>query len=262
MLGNDFFRRLYIQVSRYLFGRKFLRVMDGPLEGYLWSTACSYEYILGNYEDPLTVKTFLSWLNPETTFYDLGGNAGFYALLANRYISQGKIYSFEPIPAAQELFQQHVKLNTVQIRHQNIRLLPYALSDSEKQVAFSNDASRQDGNTYIQESSVFNHAEQYLTIPCYSVDGLLKLEYNKPDVIKIDVEGAEYDVLKGAMDTLRTYKPNLLLATHDCHLPGVKDKCITLLEELGYQLTHTGGHNKNLPGLDDYIAIHKTKLHS
>jgi hypothetical protein len=62
------------------------------------------------------------------------------------------------------------------------------------------------------------------------------------------------------MDTLRTYKPNLLLATHDCHLPGVKDKCITLLEELGYQLTHTGGHNKKLPGLDDYIAVHESRF--
>ena len=60
-----------------------------------------------------------------------------------------------------------------------------------------------------------------LPFPAIRLDGLLKLQYNKPDVIKIDVEGGA-DVLKGAMDTLRTYKPNLLLATHDCHLPSVK----------------------------------------
>lgn len=234
--------------------------MSGPLKGYLWSTNSSYEYILGNYEDPVTVQTFLSWLRPETTFYDLGGNAGYYALLANKVIRTGMIYSFEPIPAAQQVFQQHVKRNARFIVQPNIRLLPYALSDSEKQVAFSNDALRQEGNTYIQGSSVYNNAEDYLTIPCYSVDGLLQLQYNQPDVIKIDVEGAEYDVLKGAVNTLREYKPNILLATHDCHLPGVQEKCVHFLQELGYRLTHTGGHNKQLPGLDDYIAVHETKL--
>ncbi len=236
--------------------------MSGPLKGYLWSTASSYEYILGNYEDPETVKTFLSWLHPETTFYDLGGNAGFYALLASKVISRGKIYSFEPIPGAQEIFQKHMKLNERFIVHHNIRLLPYALSDSEKQVAFSNDAMRQEGNTYIKESDVYHNAEDYLTIPCYSVDGLLQLKYDKPDIIKIDVEGAEYDVLKGAINTLKQYRPHILLATHDCHLPGVKDKCVQLLKDMGYRLVHTGTYNKHIPGLDDYIAIHETKLNN
>ena len=146
------------------------------------------------------------------------------------------------------------------ISNNSIRLLPYALSDSEKQVEFSNDRVQKEGNTYITGSSVFSNAEDFLTIPCYSVDGLLKLKYDKPDVIKIDVEGAEYDVLKGAINTLQKYKPNILLATHDCHLPGVKDKCVQLLQQLGYRLLHTGNYNKKLAGLDDYIAVHESRL--
>lgn len=260
MLQNDFFKRGYIKLSRYLLQRRFMPVMKGPLKGYAWSTASSYEYLLGNYEDPETIKTFLSWLKPDSVFYDLGGNAGFYSLLANRVISTGRIYSFEPSPAAQEVFQQHVKRNSRFIQHQNIRLLPYALSDAEKQVEFSNDSLQQDGNTYITASPVFDNAEGFLTIPCYSVDGLLTLKYDKPDVIKIDVEGAELDVLKGAIQTLQQYKPNILLATHDCHLPGVKDKCVAFLQQLGYRLTHTGNHNKQLVGLDDYIAVHESRL--
>ncbi|HRI26274.1 MAG TPA: FkbM family methyltransferase [Ferruginibacter sp.] len=259
MQASAFFKRVYIKLSRYLFGKRFLPVMEGPLKGYLWSTASSYEYILGNYEDPETIKTFLSWLKPGTVFYDLGANAGFYALLANRFISTGRIYSFEPSPAAQEIFQQHVKRNQSFISHDNIRLLPYALSDAEKQVEFSNDELRKEGNTYITGSSVFSHADKYLTVPCYSIDGLLKLDYDKPDIIKIDVEGAEYDVLQGALETLKKYKPNLLLATHDYHLPGVKNKCVQLLQQLGYHLIHTGGYNKHLPGLDDYIAVHESR---
>ena len=220
--------------------------MSGPLKGYRWSTASSYEYILGNYEDSRTIDTFLSWLKPGSIFYDLGANAGFY--------------SFEPIPAVQERFQQHVKPNGQFIAHDNIRLLPYALSDTEKQVVFSNDPLQHDGNTYIGGSPVYNKAGTYLTVPCYSLDGLMKLEYSKPDVIKIDVEGAEYDVLKGAVDTLQQYKPNILLATHDCYVEGISGKCVAFLQQLGYQLTHTGGHNKQLAGLDDYIAVHKSRF--
>ena len=57
MLGNDFLGGCTSR-SAAILRQKILRVMDPLSEGYLWSTACSAEYILGNYEDPLTVKTF------------------------------------------------------------------------------------------------------------------------------------------------------------------------------------------------------------
>ncbi|MEI9956355.1 MAG: hypothetical protein WDM90_08655 [Ferruginibacter sp.] len=50
------------------------------------------------------------------------------------------------------------------------------------------------------------------------------------------------------------------MATHNCIVPGIKEKCITYLQDLNYVLMHTGYHNKTIDGLDDYIAIHKEKL--
>ena len=84
--------------------------------------------------------------------------------------------------------------------------------------------------------------------------------YPAPNVIKIDIEGAEYDALIGATNTLIKYKPNLLLATHNCKVPGVKEKCLAYLKELGYTLEHTGYQNRAIAGLDDYIAIHRDNL--
>jgi len=259
MLQDHLIARLYIKTARYLFGQKFMKVMAGPLRGYRWTTRSSYEYIIGNYEDPAVLETFCSWLKPNTVFYDLGGNVGFYAILANRFITEGKIYSFEPLPAVRAVFEKHLAINQKLLINNNISILPFAIADEEREISFSNNAKQQDGNTYIKGSSVYAAAKDIIWVKAFPIDGLLQKGYEPPDIIKIDVEGAEYDVLCGAVNTLQQYKPNILLATHDCHLPGVKDKCIDLLQELGYIIKHTGHYNKQVEGLDDYIAVHPVK---
>ena len=260
MLQKDFFKRWYIKIARYIFRQHFLPVMAGPLEGFRWSTSSPYEYILGSYEDPKTQQQLLSWLKPGTVFYDIGSNVGFHALLAGRVMSNGTIYAFEPIPAVREILEQHISLNKKMISGSHIRVLPVAIADREKEVEFSNDLSHRDGNTYIPGSYVFAGTQNKIKVQCHSIDGLIEQGYKIPGIIKIDVEGAEYDVLLGAKNTLQQYCPHILLATHDCHLPGVQKKCVQLLEEMGYHVQHTGTHNKHMAGLDDYIATHKSKF--
>lgn len=234
--------------------------MAGPLKGYLWSTSSSYDYILGQYENAETMRTFLSWIKPDSVFYDIGSNVGFHALTANRLIQNGKIYAFEPMPAVRAIFEKHISLNHKLISNHKISVLPIAISNEEKQVEFSNDANHSDGNTYIKDSNVFKAAKNKITVQCRSIDGLIKQGYEKPNILKIDVEGAEYDVLQGAIEALQNDHPYILLATHDCHLPGVQQKCVEFLTGLGYHVQHTGKYNKHMDGLDDYIAIHKSKL--
>ena len=250
---------LLIKINRYLLKRKFMAVFGGPLKNYRWSTAYNYEYITGDYEDREIMDTFSSWLTPETVLYDLGANVGYYAFMANRYISKGKIYSFEPLPANIEVFNAHLQLNKGKMSHNSIELLPYAVADTDKEVVFSNNDKAIEGNTYI-DSVMHTDSSKNLVVKCFSIDSLLDHGYKKPDVMKIDVEGAEYDVLRGAEKTLRSFTPNILLATHDCHLPGVQKQCVDFLQNLGYELTKLKSHNKAIAGLDDYIAIHRNKV--
>ena len=254
------FKLWIIKIYRYIFRQKFLPVTAGPLKGYLWSTSASYDYILGEYENPATMIYFLAWLKSDSVYYDIGSNIGFHALTANKSITTGKIYAFEPIPATRNLFKKHIGLNSKLMTGNRITLLPFAISDKEKKIEFSDNPARRDGNTYIKESPVFLETKNKITVQCKSIDELLMEGYEKPDIIKIDVEGAEYDVLLGMKNTLQLYKPHILLATHDCHLPGVQEKCVNFLKELGYHLQHTGSYHKYIEGLDDYIAIHKSKL--
>jgi len=233
--------------------------MDGPLKGFLWSTSSSYDYILGAYEDPVTLNKFISWLKPGTVFYDVGANVGYHSLVANSIIQAGTIYAFEPMPFVRAIFERHIQLNSSLIGENKIYLLPMAISNEAKEVEFSNDPTHRDGNTYIHESYVFKGTEDTIIVQCQSIDGLIAAGYKRPHIIKIDVEGAEYDVLLGAKNTLQQYQPHILLATHDCHLPGVQKKCVDLLQGLGYDVQHTGNYHKYIDGLDDYIAIHKSR---
>ena len=256
---KKFLRFSVIKFNRYLLHKPFIQIFSGRLKGYLWHTASNYDYIVGEYEDPVILDIFLSWFQPDSVFYDVGANIGYYSFLAEQKITSGTIYSFEPMPRNLALFQQHLHLNKDKIKEGLIELHPFAISDFEKEVFFSNDPVAVEGNTYIEMSNKFKNNVDTLKIKCHAIDELVKKGFKPPQVIKIDVEGAEYDVLIGAAGTIQRYKPKILLATHDGHFPGIKDKCIALLQSFGYQLKHTGYFNKHLAGHDDYIAIYGHK---
>jgi FkbM family methyltransferase len=260
MSKKNLIKRWLIKIHRYILGTRFLPVMAGPLKGYLWSTGSSYDYIFGAYENPDTLKLFLKWLKPDTVFYDIGANVGFYSLTANTVINNGVIYAFEPMPLVRGIFEKHIELNKKLMPGNNINVFPFAVSDREGVVEFSNDSGYRDGNTYIKDSYVFLASDQKIKVACQSVDGFVEQGHKIPDIIKIDVEGAEFDVLLGAKKTLERFQPKIILSTHNCHLPGVQQKCVNFLKELGYRLQYMGNYNETMPGLDDYIAIHKTKI--
>jgi FkbM family methyltransferase len=249
----------YIKINRYIFKRKFLKIFAGPLKGYKWNTSSNYDYITGRYEDGETQQEISEWFKPESVFYDLGANVGYYSFFANQFISSGVIYAFEPIPVNAAIFQSHLKLNSKKIKNQNIQLLPFAVSDKEQTVIFTNNSNLAEGNTYVK-SSLHGTPSGTLEVKSYSIDSLVENGYRIPDIIKIDVEGAEYDVLLGAVKTLEQYKPKLLLATHDCHVPGIKDRCVQFLETRGYVLTHLDSSAKIISGLNDYLAVHVNQL--
>lgn len=204
------------------------------------------------------INRFLSWLTPTSTFYDVGGNAGYFSFIASTVITEGRILSFEPMAANIAIFKEHVRRNSGRAGAGRITLIPCAVADREKTVQFTNDPVLTGSNTYV-ESQFLKPTSGKIDVKCVSIDGLVAQGSPPPDVIKIDVEGAEFDVLRGAEQTLRTHHPHLLLATHDVHVPGIDRQCVEFLKGLGYQLTNTGDFNPRMSGLDDYIAVHPAR---
>lgn len=127
------------------------------------------------------------------TCFDIGANVGYYTLLFSVLTGQtGKVFAFEPLPTNVELLCQHVRIN----RCGNAQIFDLALTDLEREASFAE-----------HESSGIGHldASGNLKVLCATLDGLFREnEILMPDVLKLDVEGAELVVIKGACRILET----------------------------------------------------------
>jgi len=162
-------------------------------------------------------------IRKDEAFIDVGANVGFYTTRMAR--RAGQVFAFEPNPEA------YRKLKTRTQTLSNVTCFPYALGSEEKQVKlYPSDDIRATGSSTKKESL------QYVSVQCFALDDLFKkkvINADKIGLIKIDVEGAEHEVLLGAKGSLTSFHPRILLEIHG------KDsftKCMRLLKELRYRV--------------------------
>lgn len=124
------------------------------------------------------------------------------------------------------------------------------LSDeSNKEVDFYENVWQPGGNSYYREighsesSRLFTDAHKIRKITKTLDDVVHYNGFPQPDLIKIDVQGAELDVLKGAVKTLQNCKHILIEAQHNTYNEGAphRDKVFEFLRELGFELEHVLG---------------------
>lgn len=146
-----------------------------------------FPYSLGIYE--LNVQyAILSILGKEDVFYEVGANNGFLGLLAAKIIGpEGHVYAFEPLPKNAQKALQLMQINGVD----NFTLLPKAVSEKEGKVeSFLGDSNS-------TPSLIQGDRDHSITVAAVTLDGFVR-ENRWPNLIKVDVEGAELLVLKGA----------------------------------------------------------------
>lgn len=217
-------------------------ITNGFLKDYFWSLSTSDEtYLSGNF-DMDTLLEFKKFLKPNQVVYDLGANEGYYSISASKIVGKfGKVFAFEPMPENLIHLNRHVNKNKIE----NITVINKAVADKNGKVTFSMTDDRA-GNTYISSSPKFDESKSNFLVETVTVDHFCLVEHNlPPDLIKIDVEGAEYDVLKGAEEVIKTFRPVVILATHEYHVKGIKDLCLNYFENQGYQYYKLNNHNSN-----------------
>ncbi|MER2599899.1 MAG: FkbM family methyltransferase [Caldilineales bacterium] len=210
-----------------------LPVLSGPLRGRRWIAGSGVHACwLGSYEADKQ-RLFSRLIQPGMVIYDAGAHVGFYTLLAAHLTGpRGHVLAIEPSPRNQALLQRHIALNGYGDR---VTLLAAALAEQSGTLRFAT-AGEQAYQGHLS-------AQGELTVQAVTLDELAASgETPPPHLIKMDVEGAELNALRGAADVLRHAQPMLMLATHSTEL---QQSCCTLLAEYGYVVqTLPGSHDE------------------
>lgn len=147
--------------------------------------------VLGLYE-LRTTELFLQLLHRGSTVVDVGANVGFFTLLAAKLVgNEGNIVSFEPEPTSFSLLSESVQRNNFS----NVKLVRKCASDTDGEKTLYLSSSAHKGMHSITRDS----GGASVTVPSARLDTeLSQLGIDHIDLLKVDVEGAEPEVLKGA----------------------------------------------------------------
>lgn len=215
-----------------------LPIVQGRLRGAKWIVgAGEHGYWLGSYELNKR-QAFEREIGPDQVVYDIGANVGYFSLLAAELVgSHGQVYAFEPLPRNIAFLRQHIALNQLT----NVAVVEAAVSDQNGSAAFDLGASSAMGHIADQGA---------MQVDLVRLDDLLAdHQILPPDFIKIDVEGTEDAVLRGAQSLITTCQPTLFLDTHQREAHA---SVIATLQAWGYTFEILDG--KPLPETKELIA--------
>lgn len=181
------------------------------------------------------LEAIVRTLRPDDTFWDVGANVGIYACHASKRIDSGSVVAVEPNPRNAERIRTNLRCNGTD---GTVYQLAFAASADELELQVS-DVPGSYGSTHSLPWVRWN------SVNAITVDGVPGDAFRRrdgvpdPDVLKIDVEGAEYDVLCGLEETLSS--PDGPRAVY-CNVHSAADNGIAdtevreLLCEYGYEV--------------------------
>lgn len=171
-------------------------------------------------KEPETIEWLNKNGNKDKSFFDIGANMGVYSVYYSKMFDS-KVFAFEPSFKNLELLTKNIKINSLE---KKITLISNPLTNFSKISNFyqNNFIAGQANATFLENDNIetpsnftSNSKEVFFKTLGFSLDTLLELKIIKrPQLIKIDVDGNEVEIIKGAKNTLSTKdKIHILIET-------------------------------------------------
>ncbi len=183
--------------------------------------------------EPEVTGAFRALVKPGDTVFDIGGDAGYYTLLFKKCAGpEGHVVVFEPIPLAQERITENVALNGFR----NVTLIDKALGS--RPGSFVLERPFEDSRINMTKTSAGEGDITVDVVPFDTLDRQRPLPV--PSLVKIDVEGAELEVLRGMEHLVSAHHPAFVIELHPQYLPqfdATVNDVLDWLQRRGYHLT-------------------------
>lgn len=212
-------------------------IARGPAKGLLIDVAGSRpSYVLGRAEADMQ-RLFAATIRPGDVVMDLGANIGFFTLVAAVLAGPtGRVIAYEPSPSTAQAVRRNVELNGLG----HVTIVQAAVSDRDGVACLDLGASDQDASIVRRDGG------RSIPVSTVSVDGEVARLGIMPAFIKVDVEGAEADVVAGMQATLGHRKTVVVCEVHD-PADGLDGPVPRALRDAGYTVAWLDGIGDDWP---------------
>lgn len=221
---------------------KWIHFKEGNLKDLYIFTTESFSKI---YHEGNTDKEMMSSIeenNPTgKVIFDVGAFIGSSSLVFSRLAgSKGRVIAFEPNPynltRLNKIIQKNPKYG------KNVSVFPLALSDSNKNInmilseeidnGYSSTSRLEGSHSTINDADLPDGFKEFV-VEAKTLDTFVSENDIFPDILKVDIEGAEYEFLLGAVETIRKVHPVFYIELHSQYCAA---KCTELLIQEGYTI--------------------------
>lgn len=188
----------------------------------------------GVWEQKLS-QNIKKFLPRDGVFLDIGANIGYHSLFAAKLlVDGGRVYSFEPQASVHEQLLKSIKKNKLV----NISVFNTALSDHHGEETLYVREENVGGSTLLSLPKMESfRVDSSMRVSINTLDSYLNM-FSRVDVIKIDVEGYEYEVFKGGEKILEKYHPVIFMEFSPVfYIQDYREKAqefVVLLKNKGY----------------------------
>lgn len=173
--------------------------------------------------------------------FDIGANIGTFTTWIAMAFPQGRVYSFEPQRAVFQQLTGNVAINNLY----NVYTYNMGLGDKNEYVQFAEPDYFYNcdfGTFTLKTNKHVARTADTVTVEIRTLDSFIELyQIDRADLIKIDVEGMDVEVLRGARETIKKFRPVVFVEYSD-GLGSIQDSVLAELEQYGYDCQVVGNN--------------------
>ena len=230
-------KQIFLNILKYPIKVILYKVAEKNLKNYDQLAVYSLDFIsLNIILDGIYEKKFLNMIDTWIERFhpkiyngiclDIGANIGNHSIFYSKKFNQ--VFSFEVFPKNLDL----LKINCRDIK--NIKIFEFGLSNENKKIDFFYSKLNLGGLSKIKAED----QNIKLKLDVKKIDDL-NIDKSKITFVKLDVEGSEFDIVKGGINFFSEYKPIIVFEQQPEDFEDNSTKLINLLKSLGYEKFYT-----------------------